>query len=197
MQPCSHMHTLPHTQPHWLMCASPCTQPPSDWSLVIMALQSLGFYYINCFEKGRESERERKRNIHQLPHINALIRDWTCNLGTCPHQKWARDPSVYVWDDAPANWVSLARAITEWFWCALSDSSRDWASFFICFLAICVLYCEISARIFCFTFFWAISLFLIYSQKCFIIWWTVSQCQLCAANLFLRFVAGFLVYVVF
>ena len=44
----------------------------------------------------REGEREMwERNIDQLPSVNALGRDQTCNLGMCLTRNWTHNLSVY------------------------------------------------------------------------------------------------------
>ena len=55
----------------------------------------------------RETEREREtsiweRNIHLLPPIHSLTKDWTRNLGMCPDQESNPQP-FGVQDDASTN----------------------------------------------------------------------------------------------
>ena len=50
----------------------------------------------------RETEKERERNIDQLPPICAPARDQTRNLGMCSDQESNLQP-FGVWDDTPAN----------------------------------------------------------------------------------------------
>ena len=52
--------------------------------------------------RGKEVERERKRNIDQSPPAHSLTRDQTHNLGACPDQGWNPKTSG-VWDNAPTN----------------------------------------------------------------------------------------------
>ena len=54
-------------------------------------------------------ERERERNINGLPLIRAPTSDWTGNGGMFPHCEWNLWP-LGPWDDAPANWATLAGA---------------------------------------------------------------------------------------
>ena len=54
-------------------------------------------------ERGRKvKEREKERNLDQLPPQRTLTGDQTCNLGVCPD--WESNPKPFgVQDDAPSN----------------------------------------------------------------------------------------------
>ena len=54
-----------------------------------------------------------ERNIDWLPVACALAGDQTYNPGMCPDQELNLQ-SFILWDDAPSNWATLARAET-WF----------------------------------------------------------------------------------
>ena len=43
--------------------------------------------FISFLERGEVREKERKRNINELPLVHAPTWDWTCNPGMCPDQE--------------------------------------------------------------------------------------------------------------
>ena len=67
-------------------------------------------------EEGRENvrertERQKERNIYQLPPVRIPTGDRTLNLGMCPDRELNLQP-FGVWDDAPINratWPGLNR----------------------------------------------------------------------------------------
>ena len=67
-------------------------------------------WYINEREKHRlVASRRQVRNIDQLPPILSPSGDWTLSLCMCSDWKLNLWPSG-LWDNAPTNWATLARA---------------------------------------------------------------------------------------
>ena len=73
-----------------------------------------GHFFIAFRERRRGEERERElsmweRNVDQLLLVSSRTGDRTHNWGVCPY--WKSIPQSFgVWDDAPTNWATLARA---------------------------------------------------------------------------------------
>ena len=118
---------------------------------ITMALTCITIYlsiniylFIHCYlhlgtcslisERGERKEKEREtsmwaRNTNQLPLAQALIRDQTCNPGTCP------DWELNLWhfdlqDNAPTNWATLIKEHNSLFWLIfLLDRNYHWIYF--------------------------------------------------------------------
>ena len=53
-------------------------------------------------ERGGDGERQRERNIDQMPLTGALMGDLACNPGMCPDWESNQQP-FGLWDDTQTN----------------------------------------------------------------------------------------------
>ena len=62
----------------------------------------------------RGEKHRHERNINWLCLLGDLTRGWTHSQGVCPDQE--SDPQAFgVWDNAPANWDTPARAANHFY----------------------------------------------------------------------------------